>query len=121
MSGTPAPIIADPAAAAAVLSALTAAAGPLHLPELASAAGVDSRACEAAVQGLRTAGAAPICSGTAGYWLARSIAELRADIARGERRLRAMHATRRGQKRLLMRLEGERYDLVELLSLWAAA
>jgi len=119
MSGTPAPTL--PESAAAVLAALTAASGPLHLPELAAAAGVEQRDCEVAVQAMRTMGAGPICSGSEGYWIARSIAELRADIARGERRIRTMLATRSGQKRLLRRLEGQRVDLGELLSLWAAA
>lgn len=102
----------------AVLDALTAATGPLHLPELARAAGVEERDAEAAIQHLRTAGIAPVCSHYAGYWLARSVAELRADIARGDRRLRTMHATRSGQRRLLRRLEAERVEVVEVLSVW---
>jgi hypothetical protein len=108
----------DSAAAATVLAVLATATGPLHLPDLAAAAGVCERDAQAAVEHLRKAAIAPVCSSGAGYWLARSVGELRADIARGDRRLRTMHATRSGQRRLLRRLEAERREVVELLSLW---
>jgi hypothetical protein len=107
-----------PEALAAVLDALVAATGPLHLPDLAAAAGVEERDAQAAVEHLRRAEIAPVCSSGAGYWLARSVGELRADIERGDRRIRTMLATRSGQRRLLRRLEAERREVVELLSLW---
>ena len=116
MTAAPAP---SPAVVVAVLNALTEATGPLHLPDLAIAAGVSGRDAEAAVQHLRTAGLSPVCSGSEGYWIARNLGELRADIARGDRRLRTMHATRRGQRKLLRRLEAERVEVVEVLSVWA--
>jgi hypothetical protein len=115
VSETPA---VTPEALAAVLDALVAATEPLHLPDLAAAADVEEREAQAAIQHLRTAEIAPVCSSGRGYWLARSVSELRADIERGDRRLRTMHATRSGQKRLLRRLEAERREVVELLSLW---
>jgi hypothetical protein len=107
-----------PETLAAILAALAAATGPLHLPELSAAAGIEERDAQAAIQHLRRAEIAPVCSSGEGYWLARTVGELRADIERGDRRIRTMLATRSGQRRLLRRLEAERREVVELLSLW---
>lgn len=72
--------------------------------------GLPERAIEAAVQHIRREALANVVSNADGYWLASSTDELEADIERGERRIRTMLATRRGQKRLLRRLkEAERY------------
>ena len=72
--------------------------------------GLPPRAIEAAVQHIRREALANVASNGDGYWLASTTEELEADIERGERRIRTMLATRRGQKRLLRQLkEAERY------------
>lgn len=77
--------------------------------------GLSGRDIEKAVQTIRTLGIANVASSSDGYWMANTVAELTADIERGERRIRTMLATRRGQKRLLRKLrESETYRA----SLW---
>jgi biotin operon repressor len=96
----------------AVLSVLTE--HPQTIEELTARTGLPRRQVEAALERIRREGMAPICSESfprRGVWLARSLDELEADIERGERRIRTMLATRRGQKRLLRRLR-------EPLTLW---
>ena len=67
--------------------------------------GLPERSIEAAVQHIRREALANVASNGDGYWLATTTEELEADIERGERRIRTMLATRRGQKRLLRQLK----------------
>jgi len=97
-----------PDPAESVLSALAWANGsPLTLAKLVSLTGLDPRTVQATIQDIRTRGAAAICSGSEGYWLARSVEEYAVNLERRRRRAITQLVTNRGERRLLRRLRAE--------------
>lgn len=93
--------------ATAVLEVLTAKDSPRTIRELAYITGLTRREVEDAIQHLRATSRSPICSDGRGVWIARDREELRDMIARLDGRCATQHATARGLRRLLERLDGQ--------------
>jgi biotin operon repressor len=89
-----------------ILAALTAATGPLTLPNLCDRSGLPARAAQKAIQEIRTQGLAPIASDGHGYRLERDPSRYAANIeARHSRAIRQME-TCQGERQCLERMWG---------------
>lgn len=105
--------------AGAVLEVLARATQPVTIRGLAWEIGVDTRHVQAAIQHIRTIGAAPVCSGAEGYWLAGSVSEYEANVSGRRRRALTQLVTVRGERALLRRLAAPpASERQAALSLW---
>ncbi len=87
----------------AILSALSEV--PQTIDAIASRTGYTRREVEAILEGLRREGMAPICSGSRGVWLARSVDEYERNVEARRRRAVRQLVNVRGERRLLRRLQ----------------
>lgn len=88
--------------AARVLNVLTAE--PTRLADIAHATGLPRRRVEEAIEAIRKAGAAPICSGPDGIWIAHTTVDYAVNVETRRRRAIGQLLTVRGERRLLRRL-----------------
>ena len=77
---------------------------PATIRSVALRAGLPRRRVEEAIEAIRKAGAAPVCSGPEGVWIARSVREYEGNVDARRRRALGQLVTVRGERRLLRRL-----------------
>ena len=77
---------------------------PATIRSVALRAGLPRRRVEEAIEAIRKAGAAPVCSGPEGVWIARSVREYEENVDARRRRALGQLVTVRGERRLLRRL-----------------
>ena len=92
-----------------VLSAL--GPDPRTIADIAAATGLYRRRVEEALEAIRARGLAPVCSGPAGVWIARDLADFEASIEADRRRAVRQLTTVRAMRRLRGRLAAPTVEL----------